>query len=226
MGLLYNIVTVAIREFFTLTCRIDNCELSHVPLKGPFIIISNHINFLEVPVLFSQLYPRHIIGVAKQESWEKLPLRTLFNIWRVIPIKRGEVDLAAMHKSIQVLKEGNIIAISPEGTRSYNGRLQRGLPGVLLLALKSQVPILPIAHYGGENFWENFKRFRRTDFHIRVGQMFRLKNLPTPTPKDVREQVMTEMMIQLAALLPPQYRGVYSDLENATQEYIEFLPPE
>jgi 1-acyl-sn-glycerol-3-phosphate acyltransferase len=223
MPILKTAITSAIRVIFKSICRIDSEELTRVPTKGPLILIFNHINFLEVPVIYSLLYPRPIIGIAKQETWKNPLLGPLFNLWEMIPIKRGEVDLEAMQKSLKMLEDGKIVGISPEGTRSKNGQLLRGLPGVLLLALKSRAPILPVAHYGGEVFWDNFKRFKRTPFHIRVGEPFRLVNLPTPTPKDERELVMTEMMNRLAELLPPAYHGVYAGQDFSKHHYTEGL---
>ena len=58
--------------------------------------------------------------------------------------------------------------IAPEGTRSGNGRLQRGLPGAVLLAMRSGAPLLPMAYYGGEKFRDNLRNLRRTDFHIQI----------------------------------------------------------
>jgi len=225
MPVVKTVVTTLIREIFKITCKIDAAELVKIPDQGPLIIISNHINFLEVPVLFSLLYPRPVLGIAKEETWKNPLLGPLFNLWELIPIKRGEVDLSAMQKASQALQTGKIIAFAPEGTRSKTGQLQEGRPGTLLLALKSQAPILPVAHYGGESFWGNFKKFKRTPFHVRVGQPFRLANLPTPPPRDVRTAAMTEMMIRLAELLPPAYHGIYSGLDFSKRQYTESLPP-
>jgi len=225
MPFIKTFVTLTIRELFKLLCKIDAQDLEQVPLQGPYIIITNHINFLEVPVIYSLLYPRPTIGIAKQETWKNPLLGPLFTLWETIPIKRGEVDLAAMQKSVELLKQGKMIAIAPEGTRSKDGQLQRGLPGTLLLALKSQAPILPIAHYGGENFWENLTHFRRTPFHVRVGQPFRLVNVSQPPSKDERNQVMQEMMIRLAELLPSQYHGIYRGMDFSAHQYTETLPP-
>ena len=77
-----------------------------IPDRGPLIIISNHINFLEVPILVSHTFPKPILGIAKEETWKNPLLGPLFKLWEMIPIKRGEVDLTAMHKAMQALEFG------------------------------------------------------------------------------------------------------------------------
>jgi 1-acyl-sn-glycerol-3-phosphate acyltransferase len=93
---------------------------------------------------------------------------------------------------------------------------------VVLLALKSQALILPIVTHGGEKYKGNIKKLRRTDFHITVGKPFTLKGLDGTLDSQARQQMLDEMMYQLAALLPPEYRGVYSNLTDATQKNLEF----
>lgn len=219
-------VTLVIRQVFKITCKIDAGNLADFPFNGPCIAISNHINFLEVPVLFSMLYPRPVLGIAKEDTWKNPLLGPLFTLWEMIPIKRGEVDLAAIEKSRQALDSGKIIAIAPEGTRSNTGQLLPGKPGVLILAMKSQAPIIPVVHYGGESFWQNFKKFKRTPFHIRVGKPFRLVNLSSPVSREQREQAMVEMMCRMAELLPPKYHGTYSGMDFSKHFYTETLSSE
>ena len=132
--------------------------------------------------------------------------------------------MAAFRQALQLLKEGGILALAPEGTRSGHGRLQQGHPGVVLVALRSGAPVLPAAHYGGERFRPNLRRLRRTDFRIVVGQPFHLDAGAVKATRQVRQQMADEVMYQIAALLPPAYRGVYSDLSAATETYLRFPP--
>jgi 1-acyl-sn-glycerol-3-phosphate acyltransferase len=130
--------------------------------------------------------------------------------------------MGAFREALRVLKEGKILVIAPEGTRSGDGRLQKGQPGIVPLAIRSGAPILPIASFGSEVFWHNIKGFSRTPFTMRVGRPFRLKYDGVLPSRDEREMMTTEIMYQIAALLPAKYRGYYSDMENATQKYLEF----
>lgn len=208
-----------------LLCRVEAQGLEKVPERGPLLLIANHINFLEIPVFRKYLDPRPVTGLAKVESWKNPLVGYLFTLWGAIPIRRGETDLGAMRQALAVLEQGYILAIGPEGTRSHDGRLGPGHPGAVTLALQSGAPILPIAHFGGESVGRNVKRLRRTRVHIEVGDPFHLDSGGVRVTREVRQKMADEMMYQLAALLPPAYRGVYSDLGKATETYVRFAPP-
>jgi 1-acyl-sn-glycerol-3-phosphate acyltransferase len=91
-----------------------------------------------------------------------------------------------------------------------------------MLALHSGAPLQPVVHWGGENFGANLKSFRRTEFNIRVGRLFSLDARGARVTKEIRQQMADEVMYQLAKLLPEENRGAYSDLENATENYLRF----
>ncbi len=225
MTLTYRVVTSSIKSLTRLLCRIDDAQLARVPARGPLIIAINHVNFLEPPIFYTHLHPRPLTGFVKAENLEHPffgPL--LLGLWGGIPIRRGEVDMAAFRQALAALEEGRILAMAPEGTRSGDGHLQQGRPGIALLALRSGAPVLPIVCHGGESFWDNLPRLRRTDFHIVVGQPFYLDAGGVKVTRQVRQQIADEVMYQIAALLPPPYRGVYSDLAAATETYLRFLP--
>lgn len=192
-----------------LLCRVDDAQMSKVPAAGPLILVTNHVSFVEIPVLHSRLRPRRVVGLAKAESWKNPLLGWLFNLWGAIPVRRGETDLAALRKCLDVLRDGGILVVAPEGTRSRHGCLQRGHPGVVALALRSGAPILPLAFYGGEALKCNAKRLRRTPFHIMVGEPFHL-SVEGRVTQAVRQDLTDKIMYKLAALLPPAYRGQYA----------------
>ena len=225
MSLAERVVDGIISGVLRLLCRVDGAQLEKVPANGPLLLVTNHVNFLEIPVLRIHLRPRPVTGLAKIESWDKPIVRYLFNLWGAIPIRRGENDRAALRQCLATLERGTILAVAPEGTRSGHGRLQQGHPGAVLLALQSGAPLLPLVFYGGETFWRNLKRLRRTSFHIVVGDPFRVRVDGQKVRRELRQQIADEIMYQLAALLPPAYRGVYSDLGAATEEHLQFATP-
>jgi 1-acyl-sn-glycerol-3-phosphate acyltransferase len=114
--------------------------------------------------------------------------------------------------AIKALEEGYIFGIAPEGTRNKTGRLKRAHPGAVMLAVHSGAPILPVAHWGGENFLRNLRNLRRTDFHIRVGKPFKLNLDSVRVTRDVRQQIADEMMLRIAELLPVEYHGEYANV--------------
>lgn len=207
--MIYKIVAFIVRVGTGILCRIDAPDIHKVPARGPLIVISNHTGQLEVAVFFGQLQPRPITGWAKMESWDNAFLNWLFNLWGMIPVKRGEGDTSALRRAIKALDDGMIFGVAPEGTRNITGKLKRAHPGAVMLAIHSGATILPLAHWGGENFLKNLARFKRTDFHIRAGEPFRLKLDGVKVTREIRQQIADEMMVRLAELLPPAYHGAY-----------------
>jgi 1-acyl-sn-glycerol-3-phosphate acyltransferase len=189
--------------------RIDAQDVDKIPMEGPYILVSNHVSALELPPLRMLMNPRPVRTLAKIETWDKKLLGWVLDQWEAIPIKRGESDMAALRTSLQVLKDGGILGIMPEGTRSGDGQLGRGNPGVTILALKSGCPIVPMAFWGVEKAKANIKKLRRTDFHLRAGDPFTLQP-PAGKPSHEDRQKMADTVMQhIAALLPEEYHGVY-----------------
>ena len=217
-----NLAISIIRGIFYCLCRVDDAQLKRVPAKGPLILVVNHVNFLEVPVLLSHLSPRPTSAMVKADNWDHFWARKFFEFAHSIPIRRGEIDFEAFRLARAALKNEKIVVISPEGTRSNDGCLQKGRTGIVLLALRSGAPLQPLVYYGGEKFRENVKHLRRTDFNIVTGSPFRLNPERAGLERSVREKITTEIMYQLAALLPPAYRGIYADLSQASEDYLLF----
>jgi 1-acyl-sn-glycerol-3-phosphate acyltransferase len=218
------IVTYGCKLGLEIMCRIRKENWESIPREGPLLAYANHTGMVEAPVMYTQLQPRpKTTALAKVETWDNWFLNWVFNLWEIIPIRRGEADMDALRKSLEMLEKGYILGISPEGTRSKSGKLLRAHGGVAMLALRSGAPLLPIAHWGGESFGRNVKKFKRTNFNIRVGKKFYLDDHDQRVTKEIRQHMADEMMYQLAKLLPEEYRGEYSDLENATEKYLRFV---
>lgn len=215
-------VNYAIKQAIRLFCNIDEKELEKVPDTGPLIIVSNHINFIEVPLLYTHLMPRPVTGFAKAEGWKNPFLRYLANLWGAIPLHRGEADIAAIRAALNALDNNKIVGLAPEGTRSGNGKLRRGHQGVVTLALQSGAELLPLVFFGNENYLDDLKHVRKIKFNIIIGNKFTVHNPDGKINHIKRQQMTDEIMYQLAGLLPPFYRGYYSDLKNATENYLIF----
>jgi 1-acyl-sn-glycerol-3-phosphate acyltransferase len=95
MSLANTVVSTTIKGLTRILCRIDASQLNQVPQQGPLLLVANHINFLDAPVVYTQLQPRPVTGFVKAETWENPVMGLLFNVWGGIPIRRGEPDLAA-----------------------------------------------------------------------------------------------------------------------------------
>jgi 1-acyl-sn-glycerol-3-phosphate acyltransferase len=207
----------------SLICRIDDAELEKVPAHGPLIVYTNHVNIVEVPIIYTRLQPRRVHGMALAARWDNPIMRWMFDTAESIPLHRGEADITAIRSGLKVLEKGEILIIAPEGTRSRDGKLQTAHPGVVLLALHSHAPLIPVAFYGAEKYKENLRRLKHSDFHLRVGKVFHLDPHGEKVTGPVREMMMDELMVQLATVLPSAYRGVYGDPSAATApRYIAF----
>lgn len=119
----------------------------HIPKKGPAILASNHLSFLDHLILGAGVR-RQIFFISKVQHFEKPVRRFLFKRWGVIPLKRGESDQTAFQRSLEVLQRGDLFAIYPEGTRSLDGRLHKGHTGVARLAAMTGAPVIPVAMWG------------------------------------------------------------------------------
>ena len=215
------LINFIIRVYTRITCRIDAPDLHKFPMHGPLIVIANHTGQIEVPMLFAHLQPRKLTGWAKIESWDNKFLNWVFGVWGIIPVRRGEADMHALKAALRALEKGLIFGIAPEGTRNYNGKLIRAQPGAVTIALHTGAPIIPVAHWGGENFMKNFKRLKRTDFHIRTGQPFKIDTQGIKVTGEIRQQIVDEMMVQIAKLMPEEYRGAYAEMCKLPTQFIK-----
>ncbi|MBI3150522.1 MAG: 1-acyl-sn-glycerol-3-phosphate acyltransferase [Chloroflexi bacterium] len=222
MNFTHRFINLIIRVYTRITCRIDAPGLQKFPTHGPLIVIANHTGQIEVPMLFAHLQPRQLTGWAKVEAWDNWFLNWVFGVWGIIPVRRGEADMKALKLALRALEEGKIFGLAPEGTRNKTGQLIRALPGTVIIALHSKAPIIPVAHWGGEVYLKNLKRLKRTDFHIRIGEPFKINVDGVKVTGEVRQQIVDEMMYELAKLLPEEYRGEYNDMSKATRQFLKF----
>ncbi len=206
----------------TLMCRIDDRQVSKVPETGPWILVTNHVNVLEIPVLYTRLRPRPISGFFAAYRLESPWMRWLLYAFGGIPVRRGEPDLGALRKAVARIQSGAIFGIAPEGTRNPEGSLQQGKAGVVLLAQLSGAPIQPVVHYGDAHWQHQLKQLRRVPFHIAVGRPFRISTNGQPITGKIRSLITDEIMLQMASLLPEELRGYYTG-RTPTMAFIEYL---
>jgi len=215
-------VNAIIRQMIRTACRLDAIALQRIPREGPAIVAMNHINFLESPLMASFLFPRKLAALSKKENLTD-PIYAYFaRLWNAIPIDRGSVDTESFKHCVSWVRDGGILGLAPEGTRSKTGILGRGKAGVAVLAHRAGVPIWPIAHWGGEDFWTNLKAFRRTPLTVRVGRPFVIEPQGSMT-KAVRQEVADEIMTQLAILMPEKYRGPYTETCHLPLRHLRYV---
>lgn len=202
--LLYRLVQLfaltIFRTFFGLTIK----GRENVPVKGAFILASNHQSWFDPPIVGSSC-PREIFFAAKKELFKTPILGPVVKFLNSIPVRRSGSDREALEMIEEVLKHGFGVIIFPEGTRFLDGKLRPAKPGIGLIAVKSGVPIVPVYV---RNSAKLRRQFWRRSLQITYGKPF----LP-PTPKDGVEhkevirnfaQVVMEHIALTGGVEPPK----------------------
>jgi 1-acyl-sn-glycerol-3-phosphate acyltransferase len=186
-----------------------------LPRSGPLIVAINHASALDPPLVTGYLGPalgRQLHWLAKKELFDDRLLGPIVRGYGALPVDRDAADADAYRTARAVLDAGRVLAVSPEGTRASDGALQRGKPGVALLAARSGVPILPVGIGGLDRFLPRHTKvprlFKRVT--LRVGEPFMVG---VPTGRDRRaglDEATTEIMVRIGVLLPERQWGAYA----------------
>lgn len=115
---------------------------SLVPMSGGLVVASNHISFWDPPLVSTSL-PREVYFLAKEELFRQPVLGPLIRSLNAIPIRRGVADMTGMSRAMEALRAGSALLMFPEGGRMRDGELHPARPGVGMLAVNADVPILP-----------------------------------------------------------------------------------
>jgi 1-acyl-sn-glycerol-3-phosphate acyltransferase len=203
------------------------------PGRGAGIVFYNHIHWLD-PVLICSKLRRYAVPLTKIEASHAPVVGWLLRWYHVIFIARGVVDRQALRDTWEVLADGDISVIAPEGTRSQDGRLQSAKEGLAFVA--RQAPdawLIPCAVTGTPTFHWGFPLVNRPQATLTYGRPFRLRwprdaagNVALPEGRASREtlrEMTDEAMAQLAATLPPDMRGDYAAADPAQTRWLEFL---
>ncbi|MBX5444601.1 1-acyl-sn-glycerol-3-phosphate acyltransferase [Sphaerobacter sp.] len=196
-----------------LGMRIEGLE--NVPPRGGALVVANHLHNSD-PILLIAAFPRPVFFMAKSDVWRVPVARWFAELSGAFPVERGRPDRKALRHAEQELARGWLVGVFPEGGRSTTGALKSPYPGVALIAARSRVPIIPTAIWGTEVLPFNGKKGRRKGkgwpkVRVRMGKPF---YLPEGTGDGSRPDLATLtdlMMIEVAKLLPPEYRGIYAD---------------
>ncbi len=204
-----------IRFLLRLLTRIELRGRENIPTTSNFIIAANHNGLVDAFLPFYILNNNNLVLLVG-EKWEKLSImRWLGRGLNFLFVDRFNPDLKAIREVIVRMKHGEVLVITPEGTRSKVGRLIEGKPGVSYLAAKMGYPLAPVGISGtfDKIFFGQLKRLHRPKIIVSIGPAFSLPPLPKEA-QDRDEALKTdtdEIMCRIAALLPQEQRGVYSD---------------
>lgn len=187
---------------------IENEEL--MPKDGPVIITLNHLSRLDFPAMIMTERYNDIYCVAA-DSYRNFPVfGKMINDADMIWIDRTKADFAAMKRIMTELKNGNIIALAPEGTRSKTQALLQGKEGVTMIASKTRVPLISMAVIGSEKWMDAIKHFHRPRLTLRFGPTYQLPRIDPDNRDESLRTATDEVMCRIAALLPDHYHGFYA----------------
>ena len=146
--------------FLRICCRMRVYGRENLPRRGGYILASNHTSFLD-PVILGVVAPRPLNFMAKNELFRIFILGRLVSMVGAFPVMREKADIGAVREAIRRLKEGKVLLLFPEGTRTDAEILRQGLPGGGMLAVKADVPIIPVLIIGAERALPKKARFVR-----------------------------------------------------------------
>jgi len=194
---------------FKLLTRWQVKGKENVPKEGPVLVVANHLNLADPPLLGVSLN-RKVFFMAKEELFRSSLGAYFVSGLGSFPVHRGKLDRQALRRSQRVLADNLALAMFPEATRSRSARLKKAMPGSALIACRSGVPILPVGITGTEQIKGMGWLFRRPRLTVNIGKPF---SLPPVEGKLTREKLVeyTDLIMRrVAELLPPQYRGIYA----------------
>jgi len=182
--------------------------LENIPASGGVILATNHLSRIDIPLLFT-LPVRPDITALVTDKYQNYAFFKWFTITAGgIWIDRTKADFTAFRLAAEVIAQGRALGIAPEGTRS-DGELLVGKSGTVLLALKTGVPIIPVGISGTETCNTEWKHLRRPHIVIHIGKPLVFAPLVRENREAQLAQYTTEIMCQIAALLPEKYHGFY-----------------
>ena len=201
------------RILFLLLTRWQVRGRQNVPSQGPVLVVANHLNLADPPLLFVSL-GRKVIFMAKEELFRSGFSSYLIRGFGAFPVHRGQLDRKALRQAEQVLADGLALVMFPEGVRSSSGRLRPAFPGAALIALRSGVPIVPVGITGTERIRGVTWLLHRPQIIVNIGRPFHLPPASSKLTKVKLAEFTNYMMGRIAELLPLEYRGDYAGREN------------
>ena len=209
MRLMYPMGKALGRFCFGVLGRLDVNGRESVPPFGPVIVIANHLSNNDPPVLISTIN-RRLNFIAKQELFNNPINRFVLKEIGVHPFDRSGRAVDIIKLSLRLLAQDKPVVLFPEGTRSPDHSMQKGLPGAAYIAMKSQAIILPVGIVGTEKFSSRRMMFPFARIGVNIGQPFTLPSIEGRPSHDVLQSMADMMMSRIAMLLPEKYRGVYA----------------
>ncbi len=208
------------RGLFHLLSSIHIQGLENVPKKGAYLVAINHISLFEAPFIVA-FWPVELEAMGAVEVWNRRGQNILARLYYGIQVHRGQYDRQVMEQALAILAAGRPLLIAPEGGRSHRPGLRRAFPGVAYLVERAGVPVVPVGIVGStDDFLQRALRLERPKLEMHIGKPLHLPPILArgEARRQARQQNADRVMIEIAALLTPDYRGVYADLSLPAEE--------
>lgn len=209
----YFIARLVVNFIFRVLSRVKVYGAERIPDVPSFIAVSNHVGRLDAGLVYYLLDRRDIIMLVAEKYRNHAWSRAL--VWAVngIYINRFNADLNALREVFRRLKQGGVMVVAPEGTRSKSGALQEGRDGASFIAARTGLTIMPGGLVGTQDAQvvSRLRKFKRLDIELRIGQPFTLPPLEGRNRAEQLKEYTDEIMCRIAILLPAEMRGIYAD---------------
>jgi 1-acyl-sn-glycerol-3-phosphate acyltransferase len=195
---------------FKLLARVEIVDLENLPAQGGCIVACNHMSRIDPVLVFAVGKRRDMTALVADKYKRNLFIRPLIVAVGGIWINREDADVHALREARQFLKDGGMLGIAPEGTRSQTGALIQAKTGVAYLADKAGVPVVPGAIHGSESAMRQLFHFHRPAIHIQFGKPLMLAPVSRSNRDADLQRNTDEIMCRIAAMLPARYWGAYA----------------
>ena len=148
----YRFCRAVTQALFLLLFRGRVFGVRNVPLDGGVLLVCNHQSFLD-PILATLAPPRECHYMARDTLFGNRLFRRLIESLNAFPVRRGTGDIGAIRETLRRLKHGVLVTAFPEGTRTWDGRVGAMQTGVVLIARKARVPLVPTLILGAYEVW-------------------------------------------------------------------------
>ena len=215
----HRIFRFILRLLLNCIARVEMSGFEHLPPGQGYVIAANHIGRLDAALAYYVLDRPDIIMVVAEKYEKYAFFRWLVRITNGMFIDRYNADIGAIRATLRRLNQGQILTITPEGTRSKSGNLIQAKPGGIYLAWKAGVPILPVAITGCEDavVKDRLKHFSRLHIQAVAGPAFTLAPIAGKDRDALMQHYTDEVMCRIAALLPEARRGYYAGHPRLTE---------
>ncbi|HEX2971467.1 MAG TPA: lysophospholipid acyltransferase family protein [Tepidisphaeraceae bacterium] len=197
--ILWDILQIPCRIVTSLMFDLKVYGREHIPAEGGALLLSNHQSNLD-PVLLAVQLQRKISFIAKSELFESPFFSWLIRSLNAFPVRRGETDIGAIKEAIRRLREGRVLTMFPEGTRTRTGLIGKIQPGIAMLIRRAGVPVIPAVIDGSFEAWpRGQKLFHPYPIRVMYGPAMNVENLKGQQIVEVIDKTLREMLEQLRA---------------------------